>query len=135
VLRRPRRAGETNPTWLERIASRPEWKAAPRATVVSESPYQDSSTTVPSTPSRSSEVGRPAEVAHDAERAVGEGASRYAGVLGLPHDDELLYPPALDLAELAAQRIRDKAPAEPLTPLYLRRPDAVEPGARKPALR
>ncbi len=83
---------------------------------------------------RGPEVGRPAGIAVDAERAVGEGARTYADVLGLAHDDELLYPPALALAELAAGRVRDKAPAEPLTPLYLRRLDAVEPGARKPAL-
>jgi tRNA threonylcarbamoyl adenosine modification protein YeaZ len=86
------------------------------------------------------EVGRPAALAADAERvdverAVGEGALKYADVLGYPHDDALLYPPALALAELAADRVRGKAPAEPLTPLYLRRPDAVEPGDRKPALR
>ncbi|GAA0795621.1 tRNA (adenosine(37)-N6)-threonylcarbamoyltransferase complex dimerization subunit type 1 TsaB [Spirilliplanes yamanashiensis] len=84
---------------------------------------------------RGPEVARPADVGVTAERAVGEGAQKYADVLGLPVDGELLYPPALHLAELAAGRVRDKAPTEPLTPLYLRRPDAVEPGARKPALR
>ena len=31
----------------------------------------------------------------------------------------------------AADRIRSGAPSEPLTPLYLRRPDAVQPGATK----
>jgi tRNA threonylcarbamoyl adenosine modification protein YeaZ len=80
-------------------------------------------------------VAKPADLRVDATRAVGEGALRYADVLQLPHDGELLYPRARALAELAADRVRDKAPAEPLTPLYLRRPDAVEPGARKPALR
>jgi hypothetical protein len=35
---------------------------------------------------------------------------------------------------LAAPRIRAAAPSEPLTPLYLRRPDAVEPSRRKPVL-
>jgi tRNA threonylcarbamoyl adenosine modification protein YeaZ len=63
--------------------------------------------------------------------AVGDGALRYAEVLGLPVRDEPRYPPAAGLAALAAARIRDKAPTEPLTPLYLRRPDAVEPAARK----
>jgi tRNA threonylcarbamoyl adenosine modification protein YeaZ len=63
--------------------------------------------------------------------AVGDGALRYAEVLGVPVRDEPRYPPAEGLVALAAQRVRDKAPAEPLTPLYLRRPDAVEPGARK----
>ena len=40
--------------------------------------------------------------------------------------------PAAALARgLAGDRIRAGAPAEPLTPLYLRRPDAVEPGRPK----
>ncbi|MFD0556840.1 tRNA threonylcarbamoyl adenosine modification protein YeaZ [Stackebrandtia endophytica] len=33
------------------------------------------------------------------------------------------FPPAWAFAELAADRVRVKAPTEPLTPLYLRRPD------------
>jgi tRNA threonylcarbamoyl adenosine modification protein YeaZ len=36
-----------------------------------------------------------------------------------------------DLIGLALDRIRSGAASEPLTPLYLRRPDAVEPGVRK----
>jgi tRNA threonylcarbamoyl adenosine modification protein YeaZ len=63
---------------------------------------------------------------------VGEGVQRYAGVLGVS-SGEPLYPPASQLARLAAARVLAKEPAEPLTPLYLRRPDAVEParaGAR-----
>jgi tRNA A37 threonylcarbamoyladenosine modification protein TsaB len=63
--------------------------------------------------------------------AVGDGALRYADVLGLPVRDEPRYPPAAGLAALAADRIRDKAPTEQLTPLYLRRPDAAEPVGRK----
>jgi len=63
--------------------------------------------------------------------AVGDGALRYADVLGVPVRDEPRYPPAAGLASLAAARILDGAPSEPLTPLYLRRPDAVVPGARK----
>jgi tRNA threonylcarbamoyl adenosine modification protein YeaZ len=63
--------------------------------------------------------------------AVGDGALRYADVLGVPVRDEPRYPPAAGLASLAAARVRDGQPAEPLTPLYLRRPDAVVPGARK----
>ncbi|MDT4920189.1 MAG: tRNA threonylcarbamoyladenosine biosynthesis protein TsaB [Pseudonocardiales bacterium] len=39
-------------------------------------------------------------------------------------------PGALD--DEALTRIRNGAESEPLTPLYLRRPDAVEPGAPKP---
>ena len=37
----------------------------------------------------------------------------------------------LALVLLAARRVLDGAPSEALTPLYLRRPDAVEPGAPK----
>jgi tRNA threonylcarbamoyl adenosine modification protein YeaZ len=71
----------------------------------------------------------------DATAAIGEGAHRYADVLGLPVRDEPRYPPPVALAALAADRIRTRAASEGLTPLYLRRPDAVQPGARKPALR
>lgn len=83
-------------------------------------------------------VDKPADVAprlaeFAVTAAVGEGAVKYADVLGLPAG-ELLYPEPSALVELAAQRVLDGAPSEPLTPLYLRRPDAVEPSARKPAL-
>jgi tRNA threonylcarbamoyl adenosine modification protein YeaZ len=87
------------------------------------------------------DVSRPADLAGRdgvcgaVDRAVGEGARTYADVLGLPHDESLRYPPAWALAVLAADRVRGRAPGEALTPLYLRRPDAVEPSARKPTLR
>jgi len=81
-------------------------------------------------------VDRPADLdLTGVEHAVGDGALRYAEVLGIPVRVEPRYPPAWALAVLAADRVRAGAPGEPLTPLYLRRPDAVEPGARKPALR
>jgi tRNA threonylcarbamoyl adenosine modification protein YeaZ len=67
-----------------------------------------------------------------AEAAVGAGARLYASVIGLPIRDEPIYPPAGALASLAAARVLAGAPTEALTPLYLRRPDAVEPGQRKP---
>jgi tRNA threonylcarbamoyl adenosine modification protein YeaZ len=78
-------------------------------------------------------VGKPAdlELPEGVRVAVGDGALRYADVLGVPVRDEPRYPPAEGLVALAAQRVRDNTPAQPLTPLYLRRPDAVEPGARK----
>jgi tRNA threonylcarbamoyl adenosine modification protein YeaZ len=84
-------------------------------------------------------VDRPDAVAEHArrlgaERAVGDGALRYADVLGLPVAEHPRYPSAAALAQLAAARIRALAPGEPLTPLYLRRPDAVEPSARKSVL-
>lgn len=80
-------------------------------------------------------VDKPADVAAQvhAAAAAGDGADRYAAVLGLPVLPPL-YPSARALAELAADRVRAKAPGETLTPRYLRRPDAVAPGARKPAL-
>jgi tRNA threonylcarbamoyl adenosine modification protein YeaZ len=78
-------------------------------------------------------VGRPAELelSVDVDAAVGAGARMYADVLGLPVRDDPMYPPPAALAALAADRVVAGAPTEPLTPLYLRRPDAVEPGARK----
>lgn len=41
------------------------------------------------------------------------------------------YPSAGQLARISAQRIAAGAPATPAEPLYLRRPDAREPGPRK----
>jgi tRNA threonylcarbamoyl adenosine modification protein YeaZ len=76
-------------------------------------------------------VGPPAALPRDVAAACGDGALRYAEVLGVPVRDEPRYPPAAGLAALAAQRVRDKAPTEALVPLYLRRPDAMEPGAPK----
>jgi tRNA threonylcarbamoyl adenosine modification protein YeaZ len=67
-------------------------------------------------------------------RAVGEGAIRYADVLHVPVTDQPQYPDPLVLARLAAGRVRSGAPSEPLTPLYLRRPDAAIPTGRKPVL-
>jgi tRNA threonylcarbamoyl adenosine modification protein YeaZ len=82
-------------------------------------------------------VDRPARVAEllagsEVEVAVGDGAARYAALLPFPVLDEPRYPSALALAELAADRVRGRAPTEPLTPAYLRRPDAAQPHAPKP---
>ncbi|WP_432900599.1 tRNA (adenosine(37)-N6)-threonylcarbamoyltransferase complex dimerization subunit type 1 TsaB [Micromonospora matsumotoense] len=66
--------------------------------------------------------------------AVGDGAHRYADVLGLPLRGEPRYPAVFALATLAAERIRAGAPGETLTPLYLRRPDAVAATSRKSVL-
>ncbi|QDY10603.1 tRNA (adenosine(37)-N6)-threonylcarbamoyltransferase complex dimerization subunit type 1 TsaB [Micromonospora sp. HM134] len=66
--------------------------------------------------------------------AVGDGAHRYADVLGLPLRAEPRYPDAATLVALAAARVRAGAPGETLTPLYLRRPDAVAATSRKPVL-
>lgn len=67
--------------------------------------------------------------------AAGDGAWRYAAALGLPVPEQPRYPAATALAETAAHLVLAGAAAEPLVPLYLRRPDAVEPGARKPVNR
>lgn len=85
-------------------------------------------------------VDAPAAVAAQARElgavvAVGEGARRYATELGLPLLPGPDHPPAYALATLAADRIRTGAPGEPLTPLYLRRPDAVAATTRKQVLR
>jgi tRNA threonylcarbamoyl adenosine modification protein YeaZ len=77
------------------------------------------------------DVARPADVSTvDSAAMAGAGARTYADVLGLPLLD-VDYPDPIALVRLAAPRVREQAPADPLTPLYLRRPDAVEPGARK----
>jgi tRNA threonylcarbamoyl adenosine modification protein YeaZ len=80
------------------------------------------------------DVTSPADVRVDADRAVGEGALKYSDVFGLPIDEILLYPPGAALVALAADRIRGRAASERLTPLYLRRPDAVESASRKHVL-
>ncbi|HEY3629554.1 MAG TPA: tRNA (adenosine(37)-N6)-threonylcarbamoyltransferase complex dimerization subunit type 1 TsaB [Jatrophihabitantaceae bacterium] len=77
------------------------------------------------------DVAKPADVSTvDSAVMAGAGARLYADVLGLPLLD-VDYPDPTALVRLAAPRIRANAPTEALTPLYLRRPDAVEPGARK----
>lgn len=71
-------------------------------------------------------VDKPAELAPRLAEwgitaGVGEGAAKYADVLGVVAGDPL-YPPLDRMAALAASGV----PADVLTPLYLRRPDAVE---------
>jgi tRNA threonylcarbamoyl adenosine modification protein YeaZ len=79
-------------------------------------------------------AGSAASVAGFVDRGAGEGVLKYGELFGVPVEEHLLYPPAAALVALAAERVRAAAPSEALTPLYLRRPDAVEPGARKPVL-
>lgn len=83
-------------------------------------------------------VHRPAEVPAELAAAglaptvaLGPGAALYADVLALPVQLDPVYPSPLALAGLAADRIRSGAATETLVPLYLRRPDAVEPGPAK----
>ena len=85
-------------------------------------------------------VNRPADLAEAVggaavDGAVGDGALRYAETLPWPVRPEPRYPDPAVLARLAAPRIAAGAPGEALTPLYLRRPDAVEPGGPKPVTR
>jgi tRNA threonylcarbamoyl adenosine modification protein YeaZ len=75
-------------------------------------------------------VSRPEDVAAGSGVMAGAGARLYADVLGLVRIDQD-FPSAAALVQRAADRIRTGAPTEPLTPLYLRRPDAVEPGRPK----
>jgi tRNA threonylcarbamoyl adenosine modification protein YeaZ len=63
-------------------------------------------------------------------RASGQGAELYADVLGLPVVGPS-YPSPAGLAAVAAPAIAAAEGPAPFLPLYLRRPDAVEPGARK----
>jgi tRNA threonylcarbamoyl adenosine modification protein YeaZ len=61
--------------------------------------------------------------------AVGDAAA--ALERDLPVQREPRYPKATALAWMAADRVHSGAPTESLTPIYLRRPDAREPAARK----
>jgi tRNA threonylcarbamoyl adenosine modification protein YeaZ len=77
-------------------------------------------------------VARPADVPLDGVTAVaGAGGELYADLW--PHLTRRpeRYPDAVAMVRLAFDRIEGAAPSDPLTPLYLRRPDAVVPGAPK----
>ena len=81
-------------------------------------------------------VERPAELAErlrgSGARLVGAGAVLHRDAFdGLPVDDGPGHPSCPALVRLAADRVLGGAPSDPLTPLYLRRPDAVEPGVTK----
>lgn len=77
------------------------------------------------------DVAHPEDVPTDGMTAMaGAGARRYQEVLGLPLIDRD-FPDPVALVRATADRIVAGAPADALTPLYLRRADAVEPGARK----
>ncbi|MEV6031907.1 tRNA (adenosine(37)-N6)-threonylcarbamoyltransferase complex dimerization subunit type 1 TsaB [Nonomuraea sp. NPDC052116] len=74
-------------------------------------------------------VDRPADVPVDGLPVVGAGAGLYAEILG--ESDAPPYPYAGALAALAAERLAQGTPLDPPRPIYLRRPDAVVPGAPK----
>ncbi|OXM55707.1 tRNA (adenosine(37)-N6)-threonylcarbamoyltransferase complex dimerization subunit type 1 TsaB [Amycolatopsis alba] len=73
-------------------------------------------------------VQRPADLETTVKVAAGDGALLYADALGV-QPIEPRFPSPIGLVK-AAREDFTKEPA-PLTPLYLRRPDAVEPAARK----
>ncbi len=77
-------------------------------------------------------VARPADLDLDGLSAVaGAGGELYQQLWpGLTRRPER-YPDPVALVELARERIETGAPSEVLQPLYLRRPDAVVPGAPK----
>jgi tRNA threonylcarbamoyl adenosine modification protein YeaZ len=82
------------------------------------------------------DVHRPAELAGrladlDVAAVCGAGARLYRDLLPLPLAGGADHPDPAALAALARHRVLTGAPAEPLTPLYLRRPDASPPGRRK----
>lgn len=68
---------------------------------------------------------------HDTITVCGEGAALYPEAF----DDFAILPDAYPRADVLALRVADRmrshAPSEELVPLYLRRPDAVPPGAPK----
>jgi len=76
------------------------------------------------------DVSRPADAVTFSGAMAGAGARLYADVLARPLVGPD-HPSAGALVRCAADRIRAGAPSEALTPRYLRRPDAVEPGSPK----
>jgi len=82
---------------------------------------------------RGPEVEKPEQLPSDIAEAThlaGDGALQYPQIFPDPLE-EPRFPPAPAFAELAADRIRAGAPTEPLTPLYLRRPDVHVNGKRQ----
>lgn len=65
-----------------------------------------------------------------ATRAAGHGVQVYPDAFGLP-SVKPLYPTPRGLVLAALDVLATRAEPAPLTPLYLRRPDATEPGPRK----
>jgi len=81
-------------------------------------------------------VERPAALAErlrgSGARLVGAGAVLHRDVFaGVSVDASAVHPSGPALVRLAADRVLAGAPAEALTPLYLRRPDAVPPAPGK----
>lgn len=62
---------------------------------------------------------------------AGQGPQLYSELAAAFETIEPAYPDAADLARIVAERIARGLPADPAEPLYLRRPDAREPGRPK----
>ena len=78
------------------------------------------------------QVAKPAELDTGGLPLVGGGARMYAEVLGAgAGDPEPLHPDAAAMAELVLLRLSQGVKLPEPQPLYLRRPDAVEPGTPK----
>ncbi|OXM66951.1 tRNA (adenosine(37)-N6)-threonylcarbamoyltransferase complex dimerization subunit type 1 TsaB [Amycolatopsis vastitatis] len=75
-------------------------------------------------------VQRPADVETDVKVAAGDGALLYGAVLDV-QPIEPRFPSPAGLVKAARSALLAKEPPAPLTPLYLRRPDATEPAAPK----
>ena len=75
-------------------------------------------------------VDRPAEIDTEGLPLVGEGARMHAEALGQEAQEPLL-PDAAAMAELALLRLHSGESLPEPNPLYLRRPDAIAPGAPK----
>ncbi|MFK0243690.1 tRNA (adenosine(37)-N6)-threonylcarbamoyltransferase complex dimerization subunit type 1 TsaB [Amycolatopsis azurea] len=75
-------------------------------------------------------VQRPAGLETTIKVAAGDGALLYADALGV-QPIEPRFPSPAGLVKAAREAIQGGEEPAPLTPLYLRRPDAVEPAARK----
>ncbi len=75
-------------------------------------------------------VQRPADLESDIRVAAGDGALLYADALGV-RPIEPRFPSPAGLVKVAQAALLAKEPPGPLTPLYLRRPDAAEPAAPK----
>ena len=85
------------------------------------------------------DIGTAAAVAEHMRGVVpavaGIGASLYADDLAaFERIDGVDHASAQDVVALVAQRVRDRAPADVMEPMYLRRPDAQPPGRLKSVL-
>jgi tRNA threonylcarbamoyladenosine biosynthesis protein TsaB len=75
-------------------------------------------------------VQRPADLETGVKVAAGDGALLYAAVLDV-QPIEPRFPSPAGLVKAARGALLANEPPAPLTPLYLRRPDATEPAAPK----